>query len=49
MSLIARMLERLFPNRDYRTLMIGLDASGRTTLLYKWKLGEVVTTIPTIG
>ena len=29
--------------------MVGLDASGRTTALYKLKLGEVVTTIPTIG
>lgn len=29
--------------------MSGLDASGRTTALYKLKLGEVVTTIPTIG
>jgi ADP-ribosylation factor protein 1/Arf/Sar family protein len=29
--------------------MVGLDASGKTTTLYKLKLGEVVTTIPTIG
>jgi len=29
--------------------MVGLDASGRTTALYMMKLGEVVTTIPTIG
>lgn len=29
--------------------MIGLDAAGKTTILYKLKLGEVVTTIPTIG
>ncbi|VDQ05092.1 unnamed protein product [Trichobilharzia regenti] len=28
---------------------IGLDAAGKTTILYKLKLGEVVTTIPTIG
>ncbi|PAA61593.1 hypothetical protein BOX15_Mlig007902g3, partial [Macrostomum lignano] len=27
----------------------GLDAAGKTTILYKLKLGEVVTTIPTIG
>merc|ERR1712150_257812 len=25
------------------------DAAGKTTILYKLKLGEVVTTIPTIG
>merc|ERR1712224_1042378 len=29
--------------------MGGLDAAGKTTILYKLKLGEVVTTIPTIG
>lgn len=29
--------------------MVGLDAAGKTTILYRLKLGEVVTTIPTIG
>ena len=28
---------------------MGLDAAGKTTILYKLNLGEVVTTIPTIG
>ena len=28
---------------------VGLDAAGKTTILYKFKLGEIVTTIPTIG
>merc|ERR1712032_364165 len=35
--------------RDMRILMVGLDAAGETTVLYKLKLGEVITTIPTIG
>lgn len=30
-------------------LLVGLDAAGKTTILYKLKLGEIVTTIPTIG
>ncbi len=30
-------------------MMVGLDAAGKTTILYKLKLGENVTTIPTIG
>merc|ERR1712014_150489 len=34
---------------NQRILMVGLDAAGKTTLLYNLKLGEVVTTIPTIG
>lgn len=29
--------------------MVGLDGAGKTTILYKLKLGEVVSTIPTIG
>ncbi len=29
--------------------MIGLDNAGGTVILYKLKVGEVVTTIPTIG
>merc|ERR1740127_145651 len=35
--------------KEMRILMLGLDAAGKTTILYKLKLGEVVTTIPTIG
>jgi ADP-ribosylation factor 1/2 len=31
------------------SLMLGLDAAGKTTLLYRLKLGEVQHTIPTIG
>lgn len=34
---------------ELRVLTIGLDAAGKTTILYRLKLGEVVTTIPTIG
>ena len=34
---------------EVRFLMVGLDAAGKTTILYKLKLGEVITTIPTIG
>jgi GTPase SAR1 family protein len=29
--------------------MVGLDAAGKTTILYKLKQGEVVNPIPTIG
>ena len=30
-------------NKDTRILMVGLDAAGKTTILYKLKLGEIVT------
>ena len=29
--------------------MLGLDAAGKTTILYKMKLNELITTIPTVG
>ena len=29
--------------------MLGLDNAGKTTVLYKYKMNELVTTIPTIG
>ncbi|EYU46842.1 hypothetical protein MIMGU_mgv1a023296mg [Erythranthe guttata] len=32
-----------------RILMIGINDAGKTTILYKLKLGEIVTTIPTVG
>ena len=32
-----------------RVLLLGLDAAGKTTILYRLQLGEVVTTMPTIG
>merc|ERR1712137_1370897 len=45
----SRVLERLFGKKEMRILMVGLDAAGKTTILYKLKLGEIVTTISTIG
>jgi len=45
----SRLWQRLFGKKEMRILMVGLDAAGKTTILYKLKLGEVVTTIPTIG
>ena len=38
-----------FAKQEARILIWGLDAAGKTTILYVTKLGEVVTTIPTIG
>ncbi|EER01855.1 ADP ribosylation factor 1, putative [Perkinsus marinus ATCC 50983] len=46
---ISSLWDRLFGKKELRILMVGLDAAGKTTILYKLKLGEVVTTIPTIG
>jgi small GTP-binding protein len=42
-------LSSLFEDKEIRLLMLGLDASGKTTILYKMKMGEVSYTVPTIG
>ncbi|KAJ7318115.1 ADP-ribosylation factor [Mycena albidolilacea] len=49
-NIISRLVERFYSGgTGYSALILGLDASGKTTLLYRMKLGEVVQTIPTIG
>jgi len=45
----SKIWARFVGKTEMRILMVGLDAAGKTTILYKLKLGEVVTTIPTIG
>lgn len=49
--MIPDVLKRLFPTKqtERRVLIVGLDAAGKTTFLYRLHLGEIVTTIPTIG
>jgi len=49
-STLSSVFANIFnPKKDTRLLMLGLDAAGKTTILYKFQLGEIVTTIPTIG
>lgn len=48
-NIISSLMKTLIGKKEMRILMVGLDAAGKTTILYKLKLGEIVTTIPTIG
>ena len=43
------MWARLSGKEEMRLLMLGLDAAGKTTMLYKMHLGETVNSLPTIG
>lgn len=48
--LFSRILREIgLAKKAVRIIMVGLDAAGKTTVLYKMKLGESVVTVPTIG
>ncbi|KAI5292143.1 ADP-ribosylation factor, Arf Arf6 [Ascosphaera acerosa] len=46
---VSKIMGKLFGSKEMRILMLGLDAAGKTTILYKLKLNSDVTTIPTVG
>mmetsp|Transcript_2421 Transcript_2421/g.6827 ORF Transcript_2421/g.6827 Transcript_2421/m.6827 type:complete len:109 (+) Transcript_2421:150-476(+) len=46
---LSKVFENLSSCRGhYRNLMVGLEGAGKSTILYKLKLGEIVNT-PSIG
>ena len=36
---------RMFEKKEMRILMVGLDAAGKTTILYRLKVGGIMTTL----
>jgi len=48
-NFIAKVLDSLSGPTQKKILLLGLDAAGKTTILYKLNLGDTVNTIPTIG
>lgn len=48
-SALKSVFESFGGGGEHRILLLGLDAAGKTTLLYKMKVGEAVHTVPTIG
>ena len=42
-SVFAKLFKGLIGKKEMRILMVGLDAAGKTTILYKLKLGEIGT------
>ncbi|XP_061181637.1 uncharacterized protein LOC133190170 [Saccostrea echinata] len=49
LSKLTTLFESFSSGSPARIVMLGLDAAGKTTILYKIKLNENVCTIPTIG
>ena len=45
----SRIFSGLVGSEQMRMIIIGLDNAGKTTILYKLHLGEIVTTVPTVG
>jgi len=45
----SKLWSKILGKKEVRLLMVGLDAAGKTTILYQLKMGETVKTIPTIG
>merc|ERR1711939_491135 len=50
-SFISRLVKVIgdWSTTPARILMLGLDGAGKTTILYRLKLDETISTIPTIG
>lgn len=48
-ALMSKFWFMMFPAKEYKIVVVGLDNAGKTTTLYKLHLGEVVTTHPTVG
>ena len=42
-------IKKVLSKKEAKVLMLGLDSAGKTTILYHFKLGLTVETIPTMG
>ncbi|MES1917164.1 MAG: hypothetical protein MHM6MM_008920 [Cercozoa sp. M6MM] len=48
-NLLSSIVKMFSGMDESRLIVVGLDAAGKTTLLYNLKLGQNIVTIPTIG
>jgi ADP-ribosylation factor protein 6 len=46
---VGESMGGLFSRKEYRVLMLGIGAAGKTTILYRLKTNETVHTIATVG
>lgn len=48
-QVFRKLFDSFFGSKEMKVVMLGLDAAGKTTILYKLHIGEVLSTVPTIG
>lgn len=46
---LKKLFKSLFGKKEMQILVVGLGGVGKTTILYKLKLREIVTTVPPRG
>lgn len=46
---LSRSIARYWSRNERRLLLVGLDAAGKTTILYHLRLGKAIASIPTVG
>ena len=47
--ILSKLSSSLFCKKNYRILIVGLDNSGKTSILYRLKIGDLLNTKLTIG
>jgi len=47
--IFSSLFQQLFGSKEVRILILGLDNAGKTTILYRLKADQVISTTPTIG
>ena len=47
--IFSSIFRHLFGAKEVRILILGLDNAGKTTILYRLKVDQVISTTPTIG
>ena len=49
LSMLWNKLSRLRGDMQFKIIIVGMNNAGKTTILYKLALDEVIVTQPTIG
>ena len=48
-TIYSKILDKLPKDKKYKILLLGLEGAGKSSILSQIDLGEVLTTLPTVG